>query len=855
MNGGIVFRGSYIKAKEGDISVSGMSGSGLNQYGICATLDNVYTGSVSQVVSPFIGTNGAINLTGDSLALWAGNLVLVSGQDSSIAAPIIGIGRLFTSQYGLTKSGAGVLTLSGDASAWVAPTGTAESNKSGTFSNESSTVFNGVTKAQALYAFVQPVYLRLNTGLGSVYGSTPTFTYSLYDASSGGNAVTDALPSGTAFWTGGPTATSSVGSYSLTYSSGIALGMSSYRLNAGGAVSYTISPRPITITADVKTKVYGSNNPVLTYTVGAGRVGADTFTGSLSRIAGETVGTYSISAAALANANYTITPVSADLSITPKPITITADAKTKVYGSEDPVLTYTVGAGLVGADTFAGSLSRIAGENVGAYAISAAALANANYTITPVSADLGITPKPITITADAKTKVYGSNDPALTYTVGAGLVGADTFTGSLSRIAGENVGAYAISAAALTDANYTITPVGADLGITPKPITITADAKTKVYGSEDPALTYTVGAGLVGADTFTGSLSRTAGENVGAYAISAAALSNANYTITPFGADLGIMPKPITITADAKTKVYGSNDPALTYTVGAGLVGADTFTGSLSRIAGENVGAYAISAAALMNANYTITPFGADLSIMPKPITITADAKTKVYGSEDPSLTYTVGAGLVGADTFTGSLSRITGENVGAHAISASALSNANYTITPFGADLGIMPKPITITPDAKTKVYGSEDPLLTYTVGAGLVGSDTFAGSLSRIAGENVGVYAISAAALMNANYTITPLENAFTISQLPVIATAAVGSVYVAARTIPLPEVAQMDMKLEIIEVAPAAATQDNETAAPGFVSIDPAAAADRTRGSVLIQNGGIKKAPGLQRERFVE
>jgi hypothetical protein len=106
-----------------------------------------------------------------------------------------------------------------------------------------------------------------------------------------------------------------------------------------------------------------------------------------------------------------------------------------------------------------------------------------------------------------------------------------------------------------------------------------------------------------------------------------------------------------------------------------------------------------------------------------------------------------------------------------------------------------------------------------------------------------------------MNANYTITPLENAFTISQLPVIATAAVGSVYVAARTIPLPEVAQMDMKLEIIEVAPAAATQDNETAAPGFVSIDPAAAADRTRGSVLIQNGGIKKAPGLQRERFVE
>ncbi|MGJ1392824.1 MBG domain-containing protein, partial [Sphingobacterium spiritivorum] len=179
--------------------------------------------------------------------------------------------------------------------------------------------------------------------------------------------------------------------------------------------------------------------------------------------------------------------------ITKANLTVTADAKTKVYGTADPALTYKV-TGMVNNDAatvVTGTLKRATGENVGTYAISNNDLAASNYTITYVGANLTITKANLTVTADAKTKVYGSSDPALTYKV-TGMVNNDAatvVTGTLKRAAGENVGTYAISNNDLAASNYTITYVGANLTITKANLTVTADAKTKVYGTADPALT------------------------------------------------------------------------------------------------------------------------------------------------------------------------------------------------------------------------------------------------------------------------------------------------------------------------------------------------------------------------------
>ena len=101
--------------------------------------------------------------------------------------------------------------------------------------------------------------------------------------------------------------------------------------------------------------------------------------------------------------------------------------------------------------------------------------------------------------ADGKTKVYGNPDPAFTYQLTVGtLVGSDAFTGALTRDAGEDVGNHAITQGTLAlSPNYALSFVGADLSITQRPVEVTANPQTKVYGDADPALTYHITSGTL----------------------------------------------------------------------------------------------------------------------------------------------------------------------------------------------------------------------------------------------------------------------------------------------------------------------------------------------------------------------
>ncbi|OFJ47642.1 hypothetical protein BA896_000080 [Janthinobacterium lividum] len=169
-------------------------------------------------------------------------------------------------------------------------------------------------------------------------------------------------------------------------------------------------------------------------------------------------------------------------------------------------------------------------------------------------------------------------------------------------------------------------------------------------------------------------------------------LSNANYVLNTSGISASIDARPITVTADAKSKVYGNVDPGLTYQVSKGeLVAGDSLAGVLRRAAGENVGSYTIDASALANGNYVVTAQNGALSIGARPITVTADAKSKVYGNVDPGLTYQVTKGeLVAGDSLAGVLRRAAGENVGSYTIDASALANGNYVVTAQNGNLTI---------------------------------------------------------------------------------------------------------------------------------------------------------------------
>ena len=286
-------------------------------------------------------------------------------------------------------------------------------------------------------------------------------------------------------------------------------------------------------------------------------------------------------------------------------------------------------------DGFSGALTRTAGENVGTYAILQGSLtAGANYALTYVSANLTITPKPITVTADAKSKVYGSADPALTYQVTSGaLVGTDSFSGTLSRSTGENVGTYPILQGTLTaGTNYTLTYVGANLTITPAPLTINPGNASRVYGDPNPSFTFTY-ASLVNGDSTiatppTCSTSTALNTGVGSYpTITCSGAASPNYSPISYGPNgtLMITPRPITVTADAKSKVYGDADPALTYQLTSGsLSPGDSFSGSLTRAAGTNVGTYAILQGSLTaGANYALTYVSANLTITAR-LTVTS---------------------------------------------------------------------------------------------------------------------------------------------------------------------------------------------------------------------------------------
>jgi hypothetical protein len=105
--------------------------------------------------------------------------------------------------------------------------------------------------------------------------------------------------------------------------------------------------------------------------------------------------------------------------------------------------------------------------NAGQATASASYAGSGNYESSNGSKNFTIDARPITITADAKSKFFGDTDPALTYQRTSGtLVGDDQITGSLTRDSGEAPGQYSILQGSVSAGqNYAINYVGAKLTI------------------------------------------------------------------------------------------------------------------------------------------------------------------------------------------------------------------------------------------------------------------------------------------------------------------------------------------------------------------------------------------------------
>ena len=268
-----------------------------------------------------------------------------------------------------------------------------------------------------------------------------------------------------------------------------------------------------------------------------------------------------------------------------------------------------------------------------------------NYALssTTSTAAAHITQKSVTIAGTAANdKIYNGDTLATLSNIGTVATGVGTETLTLNGPLPANINfdskdvasaslvtgtGYSISDGTLGGlaSNYALssTTSTAAAHITPAALTIAADALLKVYGTADPSLTYTTGVfqfGDTAASVLSGALSRAVGEHVGSYAISQNTLaSNANYTVAYTGNSLSITPAALNVAANSQSKLFGTSDPALTFSV-TGLVNnpalgiADTasnvLSGALTRVPDESAlgGPYAITQGSLAaNSNYTLS--------------------------------------------------------------------------------------------------------------------------------------------------------------------------------------------------------------------------------------------------------
>jgi filamentous hemagglutinin family protein len=231
-------------------------------------------------------------------------------------------------------------------------------------------------------------------------GADPTLTYT---------------PSGTLYYGDGYGV---IGGVTLTAPTGSAATAGTHPITATGgtAANYsitdvdgtlTVAKADLTVTADNQSKVYGGADPSLTYTL-TGLQYADTssvlsgLTLATTTGAAATAGTHPITVTGGTAGNYNVTDVNGLLSVTPAPLTITANPESKLAGTTFTFLgtEFTV-SGLVGSDTVTQvtltSPATVSSAAPATYPIlyttgSAVGTGLGNYTITFVGAPFQVLP-------------------------------------------------------------------------------------------------------------------------------------------------------------------------------------------------------------------------------------------------------------------------------------------------------------------------------------------------------------------------------------------------------------------------------------------------------------------------------
>ena len=494
------------------------------------------------------------------------------------------------------------------------------------------------------------------------------------------------------------------------------------------AQSFEVEKKAVSVAvAGTFSKTYGAADPALTsddlnWSSASGFVGSDdktVFTGTLTyTYEGTNVGTYPVTVSGMTADNYTLT-ITGGITINSKPITaemitaveLTADYKSAAYDEfavdvKDGSTPLVAGTDFdVKAYNEVGMTSEATPTSVATYYLAIEGKAGANYSVTPhlAAGTFEIKKVGLRIAAVDKTKVYDGNITSLpagdAYTV-TGLKGSDavsSVTEITTSVEGNaNVGNKTIKLTSNTTGktlagNYDINLVNGTLTIDKRPITIKANDATKKYNQADEDAT---------------------GYN-SAWPTSAA--------VKGYVAAKGYSGVTVSYTDDDTKDAFVSTEEAKTFfgqykTSSPNNTYAGIYVAKKSGTS-DNKGDYedalevkVTNSSAAVLSNYAITYDTGDYSIAGGKIYVTAEAKTKKYGDEDPELTYVVD-GLSEGDALTTepTLTREEGENVGPHTINISgAVAPAGYEEIVYAtATLTIEARPLKVTAKTQTLKIG----------------------------------------------------------------------------------------------------------------------------------------------------
>lgn len=214
----------------------------------------------------------------------------------------------------------------------------------------------------------------------------------------------------------------------------------------------------------------------------------------------------------------------------------------------------------------------------------------------------------------------------------------------------------------------------------------------------------------------------------------------------------------ITVTAMDLIKAYGADNPDFEYYYSGFANGDDSTSLQVApnpsttvvklTVVGTYINSIILSGGSDPRYDFTYVP--ASFEVTKAIITVTAEEKTKVYGSENPDLTFNYSGFIPGEDegdllslpSVSTEITTSSSAGVYSDAITVTEGSAQNYEFFTIAGDMIITKAMLAVLPDDKQKSYGEENPLLTFSYSGFVLEDNETVIDNDPVAGTDAGQY-----------------------------------------------------------------------------------------------------------------